>query len=121
MTTYSLINNSNMEDRRRTRSQGLSEGAQLIQWDSLQDPVRIEKEQAEAHRRLREANIVTNINERVVENSEISQLTEGQPRLTDKVPRLGEISPNQQRQEGQMNIMPKADEISPKRREENSM
>ena len=26
-----------MEDRRRTRSQGLSEGAQLIQWDSLQD------------------------------------------------------------------------------------
>ena len=39
-----------MEDRRRTRSQGLLEGVQLIQWDSLQDPVRIEREQAEARR-----------------------------------------------------------------------
>ena len=66
-----------MEDRRRTRSQVLSEGAQLIQWDSLQDPVRIEREQAEAHRRAREENTVTNINERAVENSEISQLIEG--------------------------------------------
>ena len=42
-----------MEDRRRTRSQGLPEGEQLIQWDSLQDPVRIEREQAEARRRAR--------------------------------------------------------------------
>ena len=75
-----------MEDRRRTRSQGLSEGTQLIQLDSLQDPVRIKREQAEARRRLREANTVININERAVENSEISQLTEGQPRLTDKAP-----------------------------------
>ena len=109
-----------MEDRRRTRSQGLSEGAQLIQWDSLQDPVRIEREQAEAHRRVREENTVTNINERVVENSEISQLTEGQPRLTDEAPRLGEISPNQQGQEGQTDVTPKSGEISPKRREENN-
>ena len=93
-----------MEDRRRTRSQGLSEGAQLIQWDSLQDPVRIEREQAEARRRVREANTVTNRSERAVENSEISQLTEGQPRLTDGAPQLGEISPNQQRQEGQTNV-----------------
>ena len=75
-----------MEDHRRTRSQGLSEGAQLIQWDFLQDPVRIEREQAEARRRAREANTVTNINERAVENSEISQLTEEQPRLINKVP-----------------------------------
>ena len=73
-----------MEDRRRTRSQGLLEGAQLIQWDSLQDPVRIEREQAEARRRVREVNTVININERVVENSEILQLIEGQPRLTDE-------------------------------------
>ena len=108
-----------MEDRRRTRSQGLSKGAQLIQWDSLQDPVRIEREQAEAHRQAREANTVTNINERAVENNEISQLTEGQPRLTDEAPRLGEISPNQQRQEGQTNVVHKSDEISPKRRENN--
>ena len=65
-----VINNSKMEDRRRTRSQGLLEGVQLIQWDSLQDPVRIEREQAEACRRVREVNTVTNINEGAVENSE---------------------------------------------------
>ena len=109
-----------MEDRRRTRSQGLSEGAQLIQWDSLQDPVRIKREQAEARRRAREVNTLTNISEKAVENSEISQLIEGQPRLTDGAPQLGEISPNQQRQEGQMNVTPKSGEISPKRREDNN-
>ena len=75
-----------MEDHRGTRSQGLSEGAQLIQWDSLQYPVRIEREQAEARRRAREANTVINTNERAVENSEISQATEGQPRFTAEVP-----------------------------------
>ena len=109
-----------MEDRRRTRSQGLSEGSQLIQWDSLQDPVRIEREQAEAHRRAREANTVTNMNENAVENSEILQPTGGQPRFTDEVPQLGEISPNQLVQEGQTNVTPKSGEISSKRREENN-
>ena len=109
-----------MEDHRRTRSQGLSEGAQLIQWDSLQDPVRIEREQAEARRQAMEANTVININERAVENSEISQLTEGQPRLTNEASQLGEISPNQQGQEGQTNVTPESGEISPKRREENN-
>ena len=109
-----------MEDRRRTRSQVLLEGEQLIQWDSLQDPVRIEREQAEARRQAREENTVTNINERAVENSEISQLIEGQPRLTDGAPRLGKISPNQQGQEGPTDVMPKASKISPKRREENN-
>ena len=102
-----------MEDHRRTRSQGLSEEAQLIQWDSLQDPVRIEREQTEAHRWAREANTVININERVVENNEISQVTEGQPRVTNKAPRLGEIPPNQQGQEGYTNVIPKSGEISP--------
>ena len=109
-----------MEDHRRTRSQGLSEGAQLIQWNSLQVPVRIEREQAEARRRAREANTVIDINERAVENNEISQVTEGQPRVTDEAPRLGEISPNQQGQEGHMNVTPKSGEISPKRRIENN-
>ena len=108
-----------MEDHRRTMSQGLSEGAQLIQWDSRQDPVIIEREQAEARRRAREVNTVTNRSERVVENSKISQLT-GQPRLTDRAPQLGEISPNQQRQEGQTNVTLKSGEISPKRREDNN-
>ena len=109
-----------MEDRRRTRSQGLLDAVQLIQWDSLQDPVRIEREQAEAHRRAREMNTVTYINEGAVGNSEISQLTEEQPRLTVGAPQLGKISPNQQGQEGQTNVMPKSGEILPKRREENN-
>ena len=115
-----VINNSKMEDHRRTRIQGLLEGVQLIQWDSLQDPVRIEREQAEACRRAREVNTLTNINEGVVENSKISQLTEEQPGLTVGAPQLGEILPNQQRQEGKTNVMPESGEILPKRREENN-
>ena len=107
-----------MEDRRRTRSQGLSEGAELIQWDSLQDPVRIEREHAEAHRPAREVNTVININERMVENSEIPQVTEGQPGYTAEVPRLGEISPNQQGQGGHTSITPTLGEISPKQTDE---
>ena len=85
-----------MEDRRRTRSQdppSLSEGAELIQWDSVQDPVRIEREHAEARRLAREANTVININERMVENSEILQVTDTQPWCTAEAPQSGEISP----------------------------
>ena len=102
-----------MEDRRRTRSQGLPEGEQLIQWDSLQDPVRIEREQAEARRQAREVSTVININRRAVENSEIPQVTEGQPRFIAEVPQLGEIPPNHQGQEGRTNTTPKSGEISP--------
>ena len=110
----------NMEDRRRTRSQGLPEGEQLIQWDSLQDPVRIEREQAEACRQAREVSTVININRRVIENSEILQVTEGQPRFIAEAPQSGEISPNHQGQEGRMNTTPKSGEISPERTGENS-
>ena len=67
------------------------------------------------HRRAREANTVININERAVENSEISQVTEGQSRFTAEVPQLGEILPNQQGQEGHTNVMPKSGQISPRR------
>ena len=59
-----------MDDRRRTRSQGLPEGEQLVWWDSLQDPVRIEREQAEARRQAREESTVININRTTIENSE---------------------------------------------------
>ena len=65
-----------MEERRRTRSQGppsLSENNELIQWDSLQDPARIEREHAEAHRLARQANTTTNVDKNTVESSEISQ------------------------------------------------
>ena len=103
-----------MEDRRRTRSQGppsLPEGTELIQWDSLQDPVRIERENAEACRLARETNTVIDVNERTAENSEISQVTNTQPRYTAEAPRSGEISPKQQEQGGQVSVTPKASEI----------
>ena len=109
-----------MEDRRRTRSQGLPEGEQLIQWDSLQDPVRIEREQAEARRQAREVSTVININRRAVENSEIPQATEGQPRFITEAPQLGKISTNHQGQEGHTNTTPKSGKISPERTGENS-
>ena len=109
-----------MEDQRRTRSEGLPEGEQLIQWDSLQGPVRIEREQAEACRQAREASTVININRGAVENSEIPQVTEGQPRFITEVPQSGEISPNHQGQEGHMNAIPKSGEISPEQTGENS-
>ena len=99
-----------MEDHRRTRSQGppsLPEGTELIQWDSLQDPVRIERENAEARRLARETNTVIDVDDRTAENSEISQVTNTQLRYTAKVPRSGEISPKQQEQGGQASVTPK--------------
>ena len=65
-----------MEERRRTRSQGppsISENNELIQWDSLQDPVRMEREQAEARSLARQINTVTSIDENKAESSKISQ------------------------------------------------
>ena len=103
-----------MEDRRRTRSQGLPEGEQLIQWDSLQDPVRIEREQAEACRQARGVSTV-------IENSEILQVTEEQPRFIAKAPQSGEIPPNHQSQEGRMNTTHKSGEILPECTGENSL
>ena len=102
-----------MEDRRRTRSKGLPEGEQLIQWDSLQDPVRIERELAEARRQAREGSTVINVNRRVVENSKIPHLTEGQPRFIAEGSQSGKISPNHQGQEGRTNTTLKSGEISP--------
>ena len=65
-----------MEDCRRTRSQvlpSMSEENELIQWGSLQDPVRIEREHAEACRLAREASTVINVSEKMVETREIPQ------------------------------------------------
>ena len=98
-----------MEDHRRTRSQGppsLPEGTELIQWDSLQDPVRIERENAEARRLARETNTVIDVNERAAENSEISQVTNTQLRYTAEAPRSGEISPKKQEQ-GVRSVLPR--------------
>ena len=113
-----------MEDRRRTRSQGLPslpELTELIQWDSLQDPVRIEREHAEACRLARETNTVINVNKRTVENSEISQVTNTQPRYTVEATRLGEISPKQQEQEGQVSDTPKSSKIPPIQMDEGNL
>ena len=88
-----------MEDRRRTRSQGppsMSEENELIQWGSLQDPVRIEREHAEAHRLAREASTMTNVSEKPVESSKISQAVSRQTSYTDHTSQSGEILPKQQ-------------------------
>ena len=111
-----LENNSSMVDRRRTRSQGplsSSEGAGLLQWDSLQNPVRIEREHAEARRLAREANMVININERMVESSEIPQVTNRQSQYTTEAPQLGEISPKHQDHEGHAHDTTESGEIPP--------
>ena len=92
-----------MEERRRTRSQGppsLMENNELIQWDSLQDPVRIEREQAEAHRLARQTSTATSTAENKVENSEISQKQSNKEsesqQNTEHMPTLGEILPKEQ-------------------------
>ena len=84
-----------MEDHRRTRSQGplsLSEENELIQWGSLQDPVRIEREQVEARRLARAANAVANVEDRRVETSEIPWVISKEVQSTTHMPQSGEIS-----------------------------
>ena len=88
-----------MEERRRTRSQGppsLSENNELIQWDSLQDPVIIEREQAEACRLARQTDTVTSIDENKAESSEISQRVTEPHQGTEHMPKSGEILPKEQ-------------------------
>ena len=80
----------------------MPEGAELIQWDSLQDPVRIEREHVEARRLTRETNTVINIKEGTVENSKILQVTNTQLQYNAKAPQSGKISPKQQEQEGHL-------------------
>ena len=103
-----------MEERRRTRSQGppsLSENNELIQWDSLQNPVRIEREQAKARRLARQTSTVTSIAENKTESSEISQKETEPHQSTEHMPTLGEISPKEQESES---IALQSGEISPK-------
>ena len=102
-----------MEERRRTRSQrppSLSENNELIQWNSLQDPVRIEREKAEARRLARQTSTVTSIAENKAESSEISQKETEPHQSTEHMPTSGEISPKEQESES---IMLQSGEISP--------
>ena len=70
---------------------------ELIQWDSLQDPVRIEREQAEICRLARQPSTVINTAENKVESSKILQKQpnkEPEPQQnTEHTPTLGEILP----------------------------
>ena len=110
-----------MEDHRRTRSQGLQEGTQLIQWDSVQDPVRIERELTGARRQAREASTAMSNSERAIDNSEICQEAEVQSRGTARTPRSGEISPSKQSKEPRIDVTPKLGEISPGQTEERGL
>ena len=92
----------------------MSEENELIQWGSLQDPVRIEREHAEARRLTREANTVINVSKKLVETSKISQAVSKQAPYTDHMSQLGKISPKQQGHEGHICITPKSGEIPPK-------
>ena len=64
-----------MEQRRRTRSQGppsLPDSNKLIQWDSIPDPVRIERGQVETHRLATHAVSSSGTSEITIKDSEIS-------------------------------------------------
>ena len=107
-----------MEERRRTRSQGPpnpAENNELIQWDSIQDPVRIEREQAEARRVARQTNMANNITENRAESGEIPQGQHNNEldyeQRTGHMSTLGEILPKEQRLE---NIGSQLGEIPPK-------
>ena len=87
-----------MEGRRRTRSQGppsLAEETELIQWGSLQDPVRIEREQSEVRRLARQARTMGNVSKNMVESSENPQAMGNQVEHTDHTCQSGKISPKQ--------------------------
>ena len=96
----------------------MSEGNELIQWGSIQDPVRIEREHAEACRLAREANTAITVSEKQVKTSKILQAANKQTLYTDHMSQLGEILPKQQGYEGHICITPKLGEILPNQREE---
>ena len=109
-----------MEECRRTRNQGppsLSENNELIQWDSLHDPVRIEREYAEAPRLARQADTATNVNRNTVESSEIPQIVMEPYQNIKHTPKSGEILPKGPEYAGQAHITPKSGEILPNQQE----
>ena len=88
-----------MEDRRRTRRQGppsLSEDNELIQWRSVQDPVRIERVQVEARRTARQANVIDNVSKNTTKNSEILQVGDILHEQLENEPQISEILIKQQ-------------------------
>ena len=107
-----------MEERRRTRSQAAptpAENNELIQWDSIQDLVRIEREQAEVRRLARQRNMANNTMKNRTENSEILQEQHNNEldyeQRTEHTSTSGEIPPKEQQLEY---IRSQTGEISPK-------
>ena len=92
-----------MEERRRTRSQGPptpAENNELIQWDPVQNTVRIERGRTETGRLTRQMNIVNNAKENRTENNEISQEQHSNEldheQRTAYTPTTSEIPPKEQ-------------------------
>ena len=86
-----------MEYCSRTISQGQPsppDGDKLIQWESLPDPLRIERECAEVLRLASRVNTSTNVTQNTVKNCEISQVIDDQCEHTECTSQSGEISPN---------------------------
>ena len=105
-----------MENCRRTRRQGppsLPNGEELIQWNSLPYPSRIERKHTEVLRLARRANTPPNVSEKTVENSEILQATNKQHQYTENTPRSGKISPKQLQINHNKHMTPKTGEILP--------
>ena len=85
-----------MEQRRRTRSQGppsLPDSNELIQWDSIPDPVRIERGQVETCRLTTQAKSPTSASRIMIKSSEISQERVSPRQSVENCPREGEILP----------------------------
>ena len=80
---------------------------------SIQDPVRIEREHAEARRLARQANTVINVSKNTVETSKIPQVASEQPQYTDHTPQSGKILTKQQEYGSHIRITAKSGEIPP--------
>ena len=111
------------------------ENNELIQWDSVQDLVRIEREQAEARRLARQTSRPNNTKENKAESSEILQVQQNNEldyeQRTVHMPTSGEIPPKEQRlentrsqsgeippeEQGLENIGARSGEISPKQQQ----
>ena len=113
-----------MKERRRTRSQGppsIAEDNELIQWNSLPNRVRIEREQVEARRQARQVNRMTYKSKNNLENNEISQALTEQPQYTENIPKSGQILPNQQKESDTSHTTPSLSEIPQKKQQETDL
>ena len=108
---------ASMAECRRTRSQGppsLPESNERRHWDSLPDPLQIERDHVEGLRLPRQVTIVLNMSKSMVEISEISQAMSQRTQPIQNMLPIDEISPKQQEKEDHSQNAPKMGEILPK-------